>query len=129
MKKLGDKIKEARKKKGWTLDELAQKSGVSKAYLSQLENSDSEKPSAEKLYNIAVALSVSIAELLGKKLEKIKDGEEIPANLEKAAVQFGWSSEDKALLMGIALRAEKNKADLSPEDWHILYETIKRFTN
>jgi len=130
MKKLGDKIKEARNQKGWTLDELAKKSGVSKAYLSQLENSDSERPSAEKLYNIAIALGVSIAELLGKKLEKVEEiDKSIPANLEKAAVEFGWTQKDKELLASIAFRTKENKKSLSTEDWRYLYDTIKRITN
>jgi len=124
MKTLGEKIKEARDVKGWTLDQLAKKSSVSKAFLSQLENGKSDKPSAEVLYKIATSLGVSIANLLGKSLEKTEAVDNFPPNLEKAAVENNWSMEDKKLLAGVAFRS--NGEDLSPDDWNYLYDTIQR---
>lgn len=129
MSKLGEKIKERRKKLGWSLDELAKKSNISKAYLSQLETGESERPSAKILYNIAVILGISIAELLGKTLILKERDEQVPKPLEKAAIEHGWSQDDIKMLLGVALRAKKNKKDLAPKDWFILYETIKKFTS
>lgn len=129
MSKLGEKIKKRRLELRWSLDELSQKSRVSKAYLSQLETGESERPSAEVLYNIAIALGMSIAKLLGKKLEKIEERDEaVPKSLEQAAVEHKWSQEDIKMLLGVARRGKKIKKPLTPEDWFILYETIKRLT-
>ena len=56
---LGDKIKELRKEKGLTLDKLAKEAKLSKSYLWELENRESQSPSAEKLSAIADALGVT----------------------------------------------------------------------
>lgn len=56
---LGDKIRKLRKKQGLTLEKLANKAGLSKSYLWELENRESQKPSAEKLTAVADALGVS----------------------------------------------------------------------
>jgi len=128
MNKLGEKIKKRRNELKWSLNELAQKSRVSKAYLSQLETGESERPSAEVLYNIAIALGISIAELLGKKLEKTEERDKtVPKSLAQAAIEHKWSQDDIKMLLGVARRAEKDKKPLTPDDWFILYETIKRF--
>lgn len=56
---LGEKIKNLRKKHGLTLDKLSAKANLSKSYLWELENRESQSPSAEKLIAIADALGVS----------------------------------------------------------------------
>lgn len=58
---LGKKLRDLRTKHGMTLDELAKKSGVSKSYVWELENRESQRPSAEKLTAIADALGVAAA--------------------------------------------------------------------
>lgn len=57
--RLGEKIRELRKKRGLTLDKLAKEANLSKSYLWELENRDSQRPSAEKLSFLADALRVS----------------------------------------------------------------------
>jgi transcriptional regulator with XRE-family HTH domain len=56
---LRQKLKDLRKKKGYSLDELARLSGASKSYLWELENRDERKPSAEKLVDIARVLDTT----------------------------------------------------------------------
>ena len=46
---LGDRIRNLRKEKGLTLDQLAEQSGSSKSYIWELENKSPPRPSAEKL--------------------------------------------------------------------------------
>ncbi len=58
--KVGDKIKKLRKNRGFTSEGLALATGLSRAYISQLENNRSKKPSAESLFKIATALGVSM---------------------------------------------------------------------
>lgn len=61
---LGEKLREHRKRKGYSLDELATLSGSSKSYIWELENRDTRKPSAEKLTGIAAVLEVTTDYLL-----------------------------------------------------------------
>lgn len=66
---LGDRIRELRKKKGYTLEELAARSESSKSYIWELENKDPPRPSGEKLALIAKALDVTPDYLLGVETE------------------------------------------------------------
>lgn len=56
---LGEKLRALRKKKGFTLDKLAEQAKLSKSYLWELENRESQRPSAEKLTALGDALGVS----------------------------------------------------------------------
>lgn len=56
---LGDKIRDLRKKQGFTLDRLAELSESSKSYIWELENKEPPRPSADKVAKIAVALGVT----------------------------------------------------------------------
>lgn len=58
--RLGEKLRERRKAKGFTLDGLALAAKLSKSYLWELENRDSQRPSAEKLQALADALEVTV---------------------------------------------------------------------
>jgi transcriptional regulator with XRE-family HTH domain len=55
----GEKIRELRKKKGYTLERLAELSDSSKSYIWELENRNSPRPSAEKIAKIAAVLGVT----------------------------------------------------------------------
>ena len=66
---LGDKIRELRKKRGLTLDKLAELTGSSKSYIWELENKNPPRPSAEKLSKIDEQLGVTIEYLLDTKNE------------------------------------------------------------
>lgn len=65
---IGSNIRKIRKSKKLTLDELAGKSGISKGYLSKVENSD-KSPPVSTLINIAKALGVTISDLFGESRE------------------------------------------------------------
>lgn len=57
--RLGEKLHELRKQKKLTLDKLAELSGLSKSYIWELENRESQRPSAEKLTALADVLGVA----------------------------------------------------------------------
>jgi transcriptional regulator with XRE-family HTH domain len=59
---LGVRLKQMRDARGWTLDELAERSGLSKAFLSRLEAGD-RQPSIAAILTLAKAYNVSIASL------------------------------------------------------------------
>ena len=55
----GEKIRILRKKKGYTLEKLAELSDSSKSYIWELENKNPPRPSADKIARIAAALGVT----------------------------------------------------------------------
>ena len=59
MATLGEKIRELRKKKGYTLEKLAELSDSSKSYIWELENKSPPRSSAEKIAKIASVLGVT----------------------------------------------------------------------
>jgi transcriptional regulator with XRE-family HTH domain len=63
---LGNKIRELRKSKGYTLEELAQRADSSKSYIWELENKNPPRPSADKVAKIAAALGVTSDYLMDK---------------------------------------------------------------
>jgi transcriptional regulator with XRE-family HTH domain len=62
---LGARIRKRRLSNELTLDQLAEKAGLSKSYLWELENKDPPRPSGEKLAGIAKSLEVTVDYLLG----------------------------------------------------------------
>jgi len=69
----GTKIRELRKEKGLTLDQLAERSGSSKSYIWELENKNPPRPSAEKIAKIAWVLEVTADYLMDKDDNKDRD--------------------------------------------------------
>jgi transcriptional regulator with XRE-family HTH domain len=68
---LGDKIRDLRKKKGYTLEKLAELTESSKSYIWELENKSPPRPSGEKIARIAGVLGVT-AEYLLDPTEKLQ---------------------------------------------------------
>lgn len=68
---LGEKIRELRKAKGYTLDRLAELTESSKSYIWELENKSPPRPSADKIAKIAAALGVT-ADYLMDPTETVK---------------------------------------------------------
>lgn len=64
-----NKIKILRKKKKLTQKGLAQKTGLSQAYINELENGKKTNPTYEVLQKIAQALEVPISDILEAKPE------------------------------------------------------------
>ena len=57
MTALGEKLRRLRKKKGYTLDKLAELTDSSKSYIWELEKKKPPRPSGEKISRIAVCLA------------------------------------------------------------------------
>src|SRR3982750_3523654 len=64
-RRVAENLRERRKTRGLSLDELAAASGVSRAALSQIETQKSH-PSLSVLWKIAVGLQIPFSELLGE---------------------------------------------------------------
>jgi transcriptional regulator with XRE-family HTH domain len=59
-----EQLKDIRKKRGFTIREVADRSGVSAAYISQIENGQRGTPSPEILLKLSEGLENSYAELM-----------------------------------------------------------------
>jgi transcriptional regulator with XRE-family HTH domain len=57
--RLGDKIRDLRKSKGLTLEQLGDLTDSSKSYIWELENRNPPRPSVEKIAKIAAVLGVT----------------------------------------------------------------------
>lgn len=71
-----DRLKDMRKMKGFTIRELADRSGVSAAYISQLENGNRGVPSPDVLMKLSEGLNIPYTELM-----------QIAGYLEKSSVE------------------------------------------
>ena len=130
---LGQKIRQLREEKGLSLNKLAKNAGISKAYLSQLENDLSKQPSADILLKIASALGITIADLLDQPVRVYTDDfkdEDIPdvlrefINARKDVLDI--QREDVRLLMNIQYRGNQPK---TVEDWEHILQTIRFVMN
>ena len=124
---LSQKIRQLREEKEWSLNKLAETAGISKAYLSQLENNVSKQPSAEILLKIASALGTTIADLLDKPVRvHAKDFGEMPDGLRELIDKQGETldirEEDVKMLMRIRYRGNQPK---TLEDWEHILRTIR----
>lgn len=66
--KIGDYLKQKRQEMGLSLSGLSKVSGVSKGYLSNLENNHTDNPTLISLEKIAKGLGISASDML-KELE------------------------------------------------------------
>lgn len=64
MDSIGTRIRLARRERGWTLDALAERAGMSKPYLSLIENERVNIPSDDKLRRLETLLGFEAGELL-----------------------------------------------------------------
>lgn len=64
MKSLGQTLKDARTLSSLTLMQVEEATGISNAYLSQLENDKIKKPSANVLHKLAAVYSIDLEVLL-----------------------------------------------------------------
>lgn len=134
MTMVGERIRRRRSELGWTQDVLAQKAGISKSFLSDLENGK-RSISADNLLHIARALGLSLDYLMtgGEGDREAEPPEvQIPKGLAGFAAQAGLSFRQALTLLDlqrqiIAHRSRTQKRDLDKIDWHRFYEAVKDF--
>jgi transcriptional regulator with XRE-family HTH domain len=129
---VGERIKARRLELEWTQDQLAQKAGISKSFLSDLENGK-RSVGAENLLDISRALGVSIDFLMtGEVSEKPVTQVPIPATLARFAAEEGLSFRQTLMLLDmqkqiVAHRSARKKDGLEAVDWRKFYESVKEF--
>lgn len=129
---VGERIRRRRLELGWTQEQLCQKAGISKGFLSDLEN-DKRSVSAENLLDIARALSLSLDYLMtGKASQEEPTEVAIPATLARFAAEEGISLRQTLMLLDmhkqiVAHRSARKKDGLEAVDWRKFYEGVKEF--
>lgn len=124
MQSLGQTIKTLRGARGWTLEELYQASGVSKGFLSDLENG--------KRLNVGSSTLLRLADAFGVPVESLMEGGvQVPPDLEKFALEQKLSFAETLTLLKMSrqIHAHRDRArfDDDPFDWKQFYEAVKSF--
>lgn len=128
----GDRIKDYRKDLGWTLDKLAEKTKLSKGFLSDIERNE-RNASTENVVKIANAMGASLDYLLRGEQAKPthrREGVQIPLTLSIFAEQRGLTYTETLTLLEtynsvIARRSNQSIKPPTVEDWSRLYTAIK----
>jgi len=129
---VGERIKQRRLEIGWTQDQLCTKAGLSKSFLSELENGK-RSVSASNLLEIARTLNVSLDYLMTGTASGEQQAEvSIPSSLAKFAGDAGLSLRQTLMLLDmqkqiVAHRSAKKKDGLEAVDWQKFYEGVKEF--
>ena len=109
--KLGQRLRSLRSERGWTLEELAQRAGVSDAYLSRLESGE-RQPSLAVLFNLARVYGLSLPDLFKSApvevTPELKSGSGVIIRADDRLMQKGNG------LLYTSLAGGKHLADLHP---------------
>lgn len=132
MSDLGQRIKNRRTELKWTLAELSAQSGLSKGFLSDLENGNRKSANSDSLAAISKALGLSTDFLISgdRKIRNAGTQMDIPGSLAAFAQQAGLSFSHTAMLLQLrkqilAFRSESRSEDLDDFDWKPFYEAVK----
>lgn len=122
-KAIGRRIKRYREDKSMTAAQLAERAGISRSYVSELENGkgDHKRPSAQVMYKIGKALGISMSELLGQPL--ITESPTRPSpSLQQFARDHKIPDADVEMLASIRFRGD---APQTAERWEFIYNAIR----
>lgn len=129
MATVGERVKQRRVELGWTQDALSEKAGISKGFLSDLENGR-RSLGAETLLDLGRAMGVSLDYLMIGE-ESAHHGEaHIPEALALLAEDEGLSVRQALLLLRVReqiAESRRNPRKSHEVDWRELYLAMKKF--
>ncbi|MEK9159822.1 MAG: helix-turn-helix transcriptional regulator [Patescibacteria group bacterium] len=120
---IGERIKTRREYLEMSQENLSEKAGVSRAYINQLENNRSLRPSAPVLFEIANALDVTMGDLLGKVERTGEEPLELTTSMKKAIELFPELEKVKDEMPNWRYRG---RYPTNPQDWFAIYSILKR---
>lgn len=119
----GQRLRWLREQRGMSLDQLASKAKISRAYLWKLEKKPDANPSIDLVEQLAAALGVAPADLLDDQTTA-RDGEtQIPEALQALQARKGLNSEEVADLARIRFRGRR---PATADDWDLIYLSLKK---
>jgi len=130
---LADRLRQARKDAGLTLEQLSDESGLSKTYLWELEQDEDgvKKPSADTLIKLINPLRTTLADLLNLPFVQVKDQK---VEVSKSLKEFcEWMEKTgrpltKDEVGDLAMMRFRGGQPKTMDDWDDLYRTLKRTT-
>ena len=132
MPQAGDRIRAIRGQQNWTQEKLAEAAGISKSFLSDIENGK-RNISSESALKIADALGISLDYLIrgetGER-ERQRQPVRIPPELSQLAEELDLSYSETLTLLDaheavVARRAAKKLRSRTVDEWRNFYEAIK----
>ena len=130
---VGQRINYIRNEMGLTLEALANRSGLSKSFIWEVEQ-DRSGISGRRLLQVADALNASVEYLLrgGSPKEYEPPSIEVPRSLGELAEEEGLTYRQTIMLLSIeqsivARRGGGPQATKAKEDWRFLYERVQPF--
>lgn len=129
---VGQRVKQRRRELGMSQDSLAQRAGISKSFLSDLETGK-RSLGAETLLDLARAMGLSLDYLMtGKESDNQNPEVQIPTSLATFAAEERLSFRQALTLLHmqeqiIANRKSAKKNDLEEVDWRAFYQAVKKF--
>ena len=125
--RLGENIRFLRQGRGWSLSDLAEKSHLSKAYISDIENGAAGKPNVQYLFQIAEALDTTIDGLLreakiGPAAKVPRRKEDLPTGLSELQEELNLTDDDMERLSAINFRGDRPR---DKEGWRFLLQTLQ----
>ena len=132
MPSAGDRVREVRDKRGWTQEKLAEKTGLSKGFLSDVENGNSDI-SSENLLKVADALGANLDYLLrGETLgSPSREPVVIPPELSRFAEEERLTYMQTLELLEahnsiIARRSASSQKTFGVDHWRQLHRAIQK---
>jgi len=132
MQTVGDRIRQVREQVGMTQDAVAASAGLSKGFISEVEN-NKRNISAQNLLKVANALSASVQYLLegGEHQRSENRPVVIPSELSKAAEELGLTYAQTLSLLEtyesvIARRRKAKNKMFTVDDWIDLHHAIDK---
>lgn len=131
---VGQRINYVRTELGLTLEGLAQRAGMSKSFLWEVEN-DRSGISGSRLLQVAEVLGASVDYLLKGGSPPQNDAPksiEIPSELSEVAEELGLSFRQTLTLLDVdrsivARRGSRSRVRRNRDDWRSLYEAVSPF--
>lgn len=130
---LAERLQQARKEAGLTLEQLSDESGLSKTYLWELEHDEEgvKKPSADTLMKLVNPLRTTLADLLNLPSVQVNDQK---VEVSKSLKEFcDWMKKAgrplrKDEIGDLATMRFRGGQPKTMDDWDDLYRTLKRTT-
>lgn len=133
LRQVGSRIRTARQAKGLGVAELAERVGISKGYISQLENgTGGANPTLDVLKRIADALDVTLADLVGSPRAQSREPlpDSLPEGLKQLITELKSQGEplEPATVRWLANANFRGQRPKSKDDFRMLLHVLRAST-
>jgi transcriptional regulator with XRE-family HTH domain len=127
---VGERIRHRRTELGLTQVCLSQKAGISKSFLSDVENGK-RSIGAETLYDLGRTMALSLDYLMSGEGEESQRQSQIPIDLSTFAAEEGLSVRDTITLLRLQEQISTSRKGIEKRngkfDWKEFYDAVKKF--